>query len=161
MNIRLLRYNETDFLYEMLYEAIFITAGQKQPPRSILQDPALSKYLADWGKDEFDIALVLEDRGQLIGAIWGRLFTLGNKGFGFVDEQTPELGMAIRAAYRNRGLGSQLLDQIAEKYRLLGIKSLSLSVDKANPAVRLYQRAGFEIFEEKETAYTMRKDLSI
>ena len=159
MTIRALQNEETDFLADMLYEAIFIPEGQEPLPRAVVDDPSLAKYVEDWGKHPYDLALVVEVEHQLVGAIWGRLFTAHNQGFGYVDAQTPELSMAIRPAYRNQGLGTALLKSIALEYQNMGVKQLSLSVDQANPAAALYQRLGYRIVGTHQSAWTMAKRL--
>ncbi|MEM9982932.1 MAG: GNAT family N-acetyltransferase, partial [Bacteroidota bacterium] len=79
-----------------------------------------------------------------------------NKGFGFVDHHTPEISMAVKSAYRNRDMGTALLKAIAAAYATIGIKQLSLSVDKANPATQLYLRLGYRIVVETNTSWTMK-----
>jgi len=143
----------------MLYEAIFIPEGQDSLPKEVIKEKSLSKYIENWGKDKFDIALVMEINHQLVGAIWGRLLTDENKGFGHVDDSTPELGMAVKPAYRNQGIGTQLIKEITSEYQKIGVDYLSLSVDKANSASNLYKRLGFEIVAETETSWTMRKGI--
>jgi len=157
MTIRQLRKKESDFLADMLYEAIFIPEGHDPLPKEVIKDKSLFKYIENWGKDKFDIALVMELNNQLVGAIWGRLLTDENKGFGYVDDTTPELSMAVKNEYRNQGLGTKLIKAIASEYQKIGVEYLSLSVDKANNASNLYKRLGCEIIEETETSWTMKK----
>ena len=61
--------------------------------------------------------------------------------------------------YRGQGIGTRLLivllDAASERY-----DAASLSVQADNPALRLYQRLGFEIVEDGGTWFTMRKQLS-
>ncbi len=157
MTIRRLKNQESDFLADMLYEAIFIPEGHDPLPKEVIQDQSLSKYIESWGKDKFDIALVMEVNKQLVGAIWGRLLIAERKGFGYVDDSTPELSMAVKPEYRNQGIGTELIKAIASEYQKIGVEYLSLSVDKANKASDLYKRLGCEIVEETETSWTMRK----
>ncbi|PIE89500.1 MAG: GNAT family N-acetyltransferase [Acidobacteria bacterium] len=157
MIIRALKSRESDFLADMLYEAIFIPEGHPPFPREIVKELSLSKYIEKWGKDKFDIALVVEIDNKLVGAVWGRLFTNENKGFGYIDNKTPELSMAIKNDYRNQGIGTKLIKAIIAEYNKIEVKFLSLSVDKANKALNLYKRIGFETVEETETSLTMRK----
>lgn len=159
MRIRKIKIHEVDFLADMLYEAIFIPEGHDPLPKEILKDKSLSKYIKDWGQNKYDIALVVESDNELIGAIWGRLFTSENKGFGYVDENTPELSMAVKATYRNKGIGTELMKAIASEYEKIGVSYLSLSVDKANTASNLYKRLGYFIVHETETSWTMKKEL--
>ena len=157
MTVRKLNKNEVDFLADMLYEAIFIPKGHETLPKEIIKEKSLSKYFENWAKDKFDIALVAETDNQLVGAIWGRLFTKENKGFGYVDDTTPELSMAIKKEYRNQGIGTKFITAIASEYKKNGVNHLCLSVDKANKAYGLYKRQGYEIVEETETSWTMKK----
>jgi ribosomal-protein-alanine N-acetyltransferase len=159
MTVRRLTANESDFLSEMLYEAIFIPEGHTPLPKAILKEKSLSRYFENWAKDNFDIALVVEVDNELVGAIWGRLFPDENRGFGYLDSKTPEISMAIKQEYRNQGIGTKLINAIISEYQKCGIECLSLSVDKANRASNLYKRLGFEIVEEKETAWTMKKEI--
>ncbi|MEO1053086.1 MAG: GNAT family N-acetyltransferase [Bacteroidota bacterium] len=157
MKIRPLKPSESDFLADMLYEAIFIPEGHDPLPREVIKDKSLSKYIENWRKDNFDIALVMEVNNQPVGVIWGRLLTGESKGFGYVDDKTPELSMAVKDEYRNQGIGTKLIKAIASEYQKIGVEYLSLSVDKANNAANLYKRLGCEIIEETETAWTMKK----
>ncbi len=150
--------SETGFLREMLYEAIFIPEGSPPLPKSIVEEPALRKYFADWGKPG-DIAVIAEYKGQLIGAIWSRLYPETDKGFGFIDKHTPELSIAVRPEYRDRGIGTSLFKKYLSEAGKQGFREVSLSVDKRNRSVSLYRRMGFEIVREPEADYTMRKHL--
>ncbi len=160
MHIRILKNSEISFIKEMLYDAIFVPEGIEKPPKSIISDPSLANYYENWGKDIYDIALVIEINGELIGSIWGRKFLSEEKGYGFFDEDTPEISMAIKNEYRNKGLGTKLIEEIIEIYKDVGVKALSLSVDKQNLAFKLYTKQGFSIFSETETSVSMIKYLS-
>ena len=159
MTIRKIKANELNFLADMLYEALFVPEGHAPFPKEIIHDRSLSKYIDNWGKDKYDIAFVVEVDHQLVGAIWGRLLTQENKGYGFVDNNTPELSLAVKSGYRNEGIGTELMRTIASEYKKIGINQLSLSVDMANPASNLYQRLGYKIVEETETSWTMKKEI--
>lgn len=116
MTISKLKISESDFLADMLYEAIFIPEASDPLPKEVIKDIPLSKYIENWGKDKFDIALVMEVGNQLIGAIWGRLLTGENKGFGYLDETIPELSMAVKKENRSQGIGTKLIMAIAAEY---------------------------------------------
>lgn len=158
---RLIKKSEYKFLEEMLYEAIFIPEGKPKPPKSIIEHPEIKKYIESWNQKKDDIGIVAHVEGKLIGAIWGRRFLADNKGYGYIDDKTPEIGLAVKKEYRNNGIGSELLNQIENAYYQIGIDQISLSVDKLNPARSLYQRSGYEMYAEKETSIIMIKKISL
>jgi ribosomal protein S18 acetylase RimI-like enzyme len=121
-------------------------------------EPPLQRYVERWGRPG-DTALVAIQDFQPVGAAWYRLFKADNPGYGFVDEETPELSIAIVPSRRGSGLGSELLDALLERARADGHEAISLSVEKDSPAVGLYERHGFDRFREDDGAYTMRADL--
>ena len=159
MIIREIKHNEIAFLKEMLYMALYVPEGQPPFPKSILDNPDISKYINHWGTLPNDLALVAVFNDELIGAIWGRTFSKSNAGFGFIDENTPEICMAVKEKFRNRGIGAKLIDEISKIYFSKGIKSISLSVDKQNRAKLLYLRNGFIIVKDEGADFTMKKNI--
>ena len=159
IQIRRIRTTEIKFLEDMLYEAIFMPEGQPRLPRSIIKEPSLSKYIKNWGKDNSDIALVAQIKEKLVGAIWVRIFSESDKGYGFINETIPELGMAIYSEYRNKGIGKRLIQEMELILQENDLKAVSLSVDKANYAFKFYRKEGFETVYETETSATMIKYL--
>lgn len=158
---RLIKKSDYRFLEEMLYEAIFVPEGKPKPPKSIIEHPEIKKYIESWNQKKDDIGIVAHVENELIGAIWGRKFSADDKGYGYIDGETPEIGLAVKKEYRNRGIGAELLNRIENEYLQIGIDQISLSVDKLNPARSLYQRSGYEIYAEKETSITMIKKINL
>ena len=161
MNIhyRLIKQNEYPFLQTMLYEALFVAPGQAKFPKSILENPNIIKYVENWNQQEGDLAIVGVKNNELIGAIWGRKFKKSKKGYGFVDENIPEISMAVKQDYRKQGTGTALIHQLENEFSRIGVCQLSLSVHKLNPAKKLYERCGYTIYEEQEDAVTMIKQI--
>ena len=156
--IRNLQPAEYPFLREMFYAALHVREGDQPFPKSIIDTPELAKYIASWGRAD-DIALVATQDEQLVGAVWCRLLKAAEKGYGYIDDSTPELSLAISANFRNQGLGTQLMEKAFEVLKSKGFTQVSLSVDQDNQAVNLYYRLSFELVEEVETALTMKKTL--
>ncbi|NQU87248.1 MAG: GNAT family N-acetyltransferase [Mariniphaga sp.] len=148
------------FLRDMLYEAIFVAEGEDPYPRKILDLPAISKYIDNW-KKEGDIGILAYLNNIAIGAIWGRIFSNENKGYGFVAENIPEMSMAIKSEYRNQGIGTELLVNFFKIAKHAGYNAISLSVDQKNPAVRLYKKMGFKIVDKPGSDYTMLKEIHL
>ena len=121
------------------------------------QDPDLpvARYVNNWGRPG-DAGLVAWENGP-IGAAWYRLFTEQEPGFGFVDESTPELTIAVVPGRRGSGLGGQLLEALLGRARADGQTAISLSAEAENTG--LYERHGFETVEQKDGTVTMRKQL--
>jgi ribosomal protein S18 acetylase RimI-like enzyme len=136
----------------MLYQAIY--SPTETLPEAIIHDPSLSKYVTSFGQDG-DYGFVLSADGHLVGAAWTRLLVGNHKGYGFVDDSTPELSMAIEPAFRGKGYGQLLVTKLIEKLRDHSYNQLSLSVDKRNRAINLYRRLGFDVVGEDETTCTM------
>lgn len=120
------------FLWEMLYESIYISEGHLAPSLEILKEPNIEKYLKNWGKLHDHALVAFDEDHNRIGAVWIRLLSRENAGYGFVNEDTPELGMAIKLTYRGQGVGKNLLSQLFALARSNGYPALSLSVDPLN-----------------------------
>lgn len=157
--IRELEVSEINFLQDMLYKAIFVPVGNDPLPKSIVQRPELKKYYQNWGLEN-DLAFVAEKNGELIGIAWSRIFKASNKGYGFVDENTPEVSISVQPEHRNQGIGTRLLRSIIHETISRGTEKISLSTDKRNKAVNLYKREGFEVVKENDVDFIMVKSLS-
>ena len=161
MRIRELAAAEVAFLQEMLYTALDWRQDVELPPREwVLAHPKVVIYHRAWGR-RGDVALVAEEDGRPIGVVWYRLFTEDEHGDGYVDERTPELAIAVVEGQRGRGIGAQLLEAVHERARHDGLDRLALSVDRDNPAKRLYERVGYLDFEPDDGKGRMLYDLSV
>lgn len=146
-------------LWEMLYHALYVPDGHAPFPKEVVSRPEIARYVLEWGKaNDAGFATVDQITQHPLGAVWIRLFEKENRGYGYVDDATPELSIAILPGYRNQGFGTDLLNRmIAEAGKQYA--GLSLSVSSDNPARRLYERLGFELIEQKGTSLTMLKRL--
>ncbi len=118
----------------------------------------LSRYVESWGRPG-DVAVVAAEGANRVGAAWFRRFGADAPGYGFVDEQTPELTIAVVPSKRRHGVGQELLDALLARARADGVHALSLSVQKGSPAVGFYERNGFERAGESDGALTMVRKL--
>ncbi|KYF84216.1 GCN5 family acetyltransferase [Sorangium cellulosum] len=139
--IRLLTPADEPLLWEMLYQAIHVPEGSPPPPRDIVHRPELSRYVQGWGQRD-DLGVVALQEGEVAGAAWLRRLTGAQRGYGHVDDETPELSIALLPHHRGRGLGTRLLTSLLEEARNR-YPAISLSVSPDNPALRLYRRLGF------------------
>jgi ribosomal protein S18 acetylase RimI-like enzyme len=149
--VRPIRESDCDCLREFLYQAIFIPEGTEPPSRDIVSKPEIFVYIRDFGPQPGDMGVVAEQNGQVIGAAWTRIIPA----YGHVDDDTPELAISILPEFRGYGIGTKLLKRLFELLHDNGYRHTSLSVQKANPAVRLYRRMGYEIICENDEDYIM------
>ncbi len=141
-------------LWDMLQLAIFMPDGT-QASAEILERPEFKRYVEGWGQPhDYGFAAVVRNTGEPVGAVWTRLFTGDNRGYGYVDDLTPELTIAIRKDWRDQGVGSFMLREL---FTLLRdhYPGVSLSVSPRNPARHLYERLGFRSVGTSGTSVTM------
>jgi ribosomal protein S18 acetylase RimI-like enzyme len=127
--------DEVDALHAALLHAFNWEPAREPLP---LDHPVLAPYRDGWGAAG-DLGVVAEEDGAVVGAAYCRLV----RGYGFVDERTPEVTIGVEPEHRGRGVGGRLLAALAERARTEGFERLSLSVEPANPALRLYERVGY------------------
>ena len=147
--IRPLRPEEREaVLGEMMYQALYHPEGGRYA-RDIVLIPALRKYFADFNGPH-DRCLVAEAGGNVAEAVWTPLLTVKEAGYGYVDDETPELAIALLPEHRGRGIGTRLLREMIGVLRAAGYQKVSLSVHRTNPAAGLYRALGFEPVREAE-----------
>ena len=143
--------HEYPLLDEFLYEAIFIPDGIEPPPKTIITTPELQVYVDRFGESKDDIGLVAKVDHKVVGAVWARIMN----DYGHIDNETPSLAISLYKEYRGFGIGTAMMKEILALLKTHGYKQVSLSVQKANYAVKLYQKVGFEIVRENTEEYIM------
>ena len=146
--------HDVRFLRDMLRHAYYWRENMPQGPI----DAPVQRYVLNWGRPG-DAAMIAIDDGHRVGAAWYRLFKEGERGYGFVDEQTPELSIAVVPSRRGKGLGDELLSALLDRARKEGFTQISLSVEPENPALRHYERHGFRKVGQFGGAWTMLASL--
>ena len=152
---------DLELIRDMHYEAACWRPGASRPPRDeVLSAPRNAIYVDAWGRpgDAAVIALARTD-GRKIGAAWYRLMLPEDPGYGFVNAATPELSIGVVSEFRGRGVGGALLKALIHTARSQGFGTLSLGVEKDNPALRIYERHGFVKIFDTGGAWTMKADL--
>lgn len=147
--IRSLDKHDISFLRDMVYESAFVPRGKTPFPRTILDEPSVSKFFEGFGEKSSDIGFIAEKGEIPIGAIWLRLFV----------ESTPEIGMAIIKEFRGLGIGHKLMRMLEKRAKRYGYQKICLNVDPINPARYLYVRLGYEHVGWDDTYWTMEKEL--
>ncbi|HYI32859.1 MAG TPA: GNAT family N-acetyltransferase [Glaciibacter sp.] len=155
MHLRTATEADFEFLVDVLLHAFNWSDDKALTSSEILNIPEISHYVLGW-KREMDFGTVAEDEdGRPLGAVWGRLLSENDPGYGFVSEMIPELTIGVLPGHRGGGTGALLLAAVIEQARDLGFAALSLSVEDHNPAVRLYERAGFITVDRAGDSDTM------
>ena len=148
--IREIKESEYQILSDFLYEAIFIPEGTEKPSKSIIEQPELQVYVADFGKED-DWCLAAEMKEKIMGAVWVRIMN----DYGHIDDKTPSLAISLYEEYRNLGLGTALMKEMLQFLKNKGYKQISLSVRKENYAVSMYRKLGFKAVSENDEEYIM------
>jgi len=144
------------FLRDMLHHAYYWR--ERQPGEG---PGPVALYVKGWGRAG-DTALIAIEDGFPVGAAWYRLFRRDHPGYGFVDEETPELAIAVVPSRRGRGIGDALLNALYERAKADGHQAVSLAAERGNePLVSYYERKhGFtRAREDREESVTMRREL--
>jgi ribosomal protein S18 acetylase RimI-like enzyme len=118
-----------------------LAATLEDSPEPAADDPVVLELLPE----RSDVALVArDDRGQALGAAWWHVpntpLLRGPDG-----TAVPELVLAVKDADRGRGVGTRLINALAEEAARRSLPALTLNVHLRNPAARLYTRTGFRV----------------
>ncbi|MBA3333684.1 MAG: GNAT family N-acetyltransferase [Actinobacteria bacterium] len=144
------------FLRDMLHHAYYWR--ERQPGEG---PGPVALYVKGWGRPG-DTALIAIEDGFPVGAAWYRLFRRDLPGYGFVDEETPELAIAVVPSRRGGGIGDALLNALYERAKADGHRAVSLAVERDNePLVSYYEKKhGFtRVDEDGADSVTMRRGL--
>ena len=139
--IRKIQKHEYPLLNNFLYEAIFVPEGIEPPPKTIIASSELQVYVERFGELKDDIGLVAEIDGKIVGAVWSRIMN----DYGHIDNETPSLAISLYKEYRGLGIGTVMMKEILALLKRHEYKRVSLSVQKANYAAKLYQKVGVKI----------------
>ena len=144
-------------LWRMLYLAIHVAFEESPPDPSIVEQPDVARYVRGWGRTHDAGVVAVDSReDRVVGAAWLRMWTAEDRGYGYLDDETPELSMSVEPEWRGRGVGTRLLEELLVHADQVHA-AVSLSVSARNPAQRLYRRFGFEVVGSLGDALTMRR----
>ena len=140
-------------LWDWLHVALWDPPPAPLRPREVLDHPGVSIYAEGWGR-EGDVGVVGEVDGKPVGACWMRRMR-GGAGLGYVDDDTPQLGIALLPEFRGRGFGRALMLAALDAARAYGYRHVSLTVHPENPAIALYESCGFVNRDLRNTYHLM------
>ncbi|MDJ0344769.1 GNAT family N-acetyltransferase [Streptomyces sp. H10-C2] len=153
--------DDAEFREDMLVAAVNWDPAREVVSRDqALGDRRIAHYLEGWPW-QGDLGVVaVEPGGGVIGAVWLRLFSADDPGYGFVAADIPELSLGVVPSWRGKGVGRALLTEMARRAEESDFTRISLSVERANPARRLYADEGFTTVESGPDSDTMIKIVS-
>ncbi len=159
-SIRPARSDDVAFLWRMLYEAAYWHPRAPRPQfREMLANDHLARYVEGWGCPS-DIGVIAEDASRRpLGAAWLRILAAQRPGYGFIDDSTSEISVAVEDDCRGRGIGTALLKTLLQEASTSGLHAVSLSASEENPALHLYERLGFVKVKLVAGSWTMRRRL--
>lgn len=144
MHLRPTTTADLPLLEQLLVEAFNWTGETRVTLDQVRSDPEHTHHLAGWQRATDQGTVAETEAGDPAGAAWARIAARADAGYGFVADDVPELGIAVLAPYRGRGVGSLLLDACVAQVRAAGHPAVSLSVEDGNTvARRLYESRGF------------------
>jgi len=147
-SIRSITSNDIPFLWDMLFYAARMSEDGAASAEAAKDDPHLSIYVNAWGRPGDFGVLAFDSRGlRPLGAAWLRLLTEDKSNYGYYDEETPELAIAVLPELIGQGVGSGLLSHLIESARG-HVPAIVLTVRSDNPAKKLYERFGFIVVDE-------------
>lgn len=149
--IREMKPSEYKLLDNFLYEAIFQPDETNLVPKEIIKKPELQVYIKDFGKEKDDYCLCAESGGKVVGAVWVRNI----KGYGSIDNITPEFAISLYKDFRGLGIGTAMMKEMLTLLKNNGYKKASLAVQKENYALKMYLSVGFQIIDENAEEYIM------
>ena len=153
--VRKIRESEYGVLEDFLYLAVFVPDGVEPPPREIVFRPELRVYMEGFGKRDGDLCLVAETGERIVGAVWTRIMD----DYGHIDGETPSMAVSVVPELRNKGIGTALMRAMMALLKEEGFRRVSLSVQKANYARRMYEALGFVTVAEKPEECIMKNEL--
>jgi GNAT superfamily N-acetyltransferase len=135
---------DTRFLRDMVRHAYHWRMGDPDLP--------VFRYVKNWGRPG-DAGVIASAGPNAYGAAWYRLFPADAPGFGFVDEQTPEVTIAVVPSHRGKGTGGELLEALLERARSDGYSQVSLSAEPGQTG--FYEKYGFREHSREDGTVTM------
>ena len=72
-NLRPLTPVDQSFLWEMLYQSLYIPAGKPPFDRAVLHQLGIAKYVKDWGREKDAGFAAVDKNNRPVGAVWMRL----------------------------------------------------------------------------------------
>ncbi|MFN9677166.1 MAG: GNAT family N-acetyltransferase [Betaproteobacteria bacterium] len=142
LQLRPLVASDQHSLWHWLHIALWDPPPAPLRPIEILQHPGVRIFVEGWGGPT-DVGVVAVVDGKDAGACWMRLVP-ERQGLAYIDDETPQLGIALEPEFQNRGLGKLMMKAALAAAWQHGYQKVSLTVHPENPARSMYQACGFK-----------------
>lgn len=110
---------------------------------SDIRSRAEFKHYTRFLQERGDFGILAFEDSELAGVCWALFLPENDKGYGFVDEQTPEMSLWVAEEFRGQGLGRLLIQELIRTAQNRKLAQISLSVEPENFAKQLYLSEGF------------------
>ncbi|MCW8955059.1 MAG: GNAT family N-acetyltransferase [Sulfurimonas sp.] len=107
----------------------------------------LDMYHKFYGLTDKDLGLYALVNHKIAGAIWMRLLKKEDNSNAFVDEETPVLTIGVKPEFRNKGVGSAMLNQLLLEAGSL-YKQISISLLDDERTIKYFEKFGFTKIED-------------
>jgi ribosomal-protein-alanine N-acetyltransferase len=119
---------------------------------TIMEDSFEPRFGESWSRSQCDGMLGARNN-------WTTLATRDDQPAGFalsrmIIDEAELLLIAVRPAFRGKGIGKYLLQQVCDTAAARGAKRLYLEVRDGNTAAKLYQATGFEEIGRRRNYYS-------
>lgn len=111
-------------------------------------------YADFYGLTPKDMGLYALVNSEIAGAIWSRELQKKDNAEGFIDEKTPVLSMAVLPKFRDKGIGSFMIEQFLQE---AGALYEQVSVLPDSKAISFYEKFGFIAVNETKSSIMLKK----
>ena len=147
-SIRPVTSDDIPFLWDMIYCASRMPEDGATSSEAAKHEPHVNIYVKDWGWCGDCGVIAYDPRAfRKLGAAWIRYLTDDRSHYGYYDDRTPELAIAVLPEVTGQGVGSALLSHLIGTVKA-EVPAIVLTVRSDNPAKNLYERFGFVVVEE-------------
>jgi diamine N-acetyltransferase len=134
---------------------IIISIAENTWPTSYgtILTPVQIRYMLDAIYNVSDLSYVIRQGTQKFLLLKDNQTYAGFAAFGPRQEDAAIFKLFklyVLPTYHGKGCGKLLLDEVITQIRGLSIKTLDLNVNRYNPAVDFYKKAGFTIIREED-----------
>jgi len=133
-----LRSTEQKIVTDMLSYAYRLDESGKK-----LQElKSLEIYHRFYGLTSKDLGLYALCKHKIAGAAWIRVLKAEDSANAFIDEKTPILTIAVKEEFREKGIGSAMLEQLFLEAGAL-FEKISVSVFNDEKSISFFKKHGF------------------